>query len=111
MTLDELRDVLAELPDTIPVSQYKSLKENLPRVVWNETSMEQNYGSNGADDLMIRVVVELIASPSDTSAVWELIRLFRKYEITFTCTCGYDENDDVVSYELSIYVTEAFPDG
>lgn len=111
MTLDELRGVLAELPADIPVSQYTALKQSLPRVVWNETSMEQTYGSNGADDLSVRVIVELIADPQNTSFVWDVIRLFRDHLIPFTCACGYDETLNVVSYEFSIYVSEAFPDG
>lgn len=110
MTLDELRDVLAELPDDIPVSQYKALKEALPRVVWNETSMNQTYGSNAADDLDMRAVVEYIADPANTSGVWELVRLLREHKIPFTCLCGYDEQSDLVSYEFSIQILEAFDD-
>ena len=110
MTLNELQAVLAELPEQIPVRRYDGLKDTCPRVVWNETGMEQTYSSNRADDLAVRVIVELIALPDNTESVWDVVRLFRLHRIPFSCACGFDEQLGVVSYEFSIRIIKVFPD-
>lgn len=110
MTLSDLQSVLAEMPQDIPVWRYRALKDSLPRVVWNETGMEQVYSSNGANDLKMRVVVEFITKPDNESRFLDVVRLFRENEIPFTCVCGYDEENEVVSYEFSILIEEAFSD-
>lgn len=109
MTLSELQEVLAEIPADIPVSRYVAHKEEYPRVVWNETNLDQSYSSNGANDLKINVVVEFLAKPDNKSRFLEIVQLFRDHEIPFTCPCGYDEDENVVSYEFNIMIEEAFP--
>jgi hypothetical protein len=111
LTLSELQTILAEIPQDIPVWRYCALKDSLPRVVWNETSMDQTYSSNEADDLRIRVVVELITTPETAPRFLDIIRLLRLHKIPFTCVCGYDDDNKVVSYEFTIMIDEAFPDG
>ena len=110
MTLNDLKLVLAELPEDIPVSRYKALNEEFPRVVWNETNLEQTYSSNEARDLTVRVVVEFLARPADADRFLDVVRLFRRKRIPFTAACGVDEDNEVVSYEFSIMINETFSD-
>lgn len=91
--------------------RYRALKKQLPIIAWNETNMEQTYSSNEADDLHIRVVVELIAKPEDAYRYEDIVRIFRANAIPFTCVCGYDEENDNVSYEFALKIEEAFSDG
>lgn len=110
MTLSELETVLAKLPADIPVWRYKALSETFPRVVWNETNLDQTYSSNEANDLSVRAVVEFLAKPADAPRFLEVVRLFREEKIPFTAVCGIDEEREVVSYDFSITIHEAFPD-
>lgn len=110
MTLNDLEIVLAKLPADIPVWRYKGIKESFPRVVWNETNLDQTYTSNEANDLSIRVVVEFIAKPENANRFLDLVRLFRSEKIPFTAVCGIDEESEVVSYDFSLTISEAFPD-
>ncbi len=110
MTLNDLKLILAELPEDIPVSRYKALQEDFPRVVWNETNLEQTYSSNEAKDLTVRVVVEFLSRPADAERFLDVVRLFRRHEIPFTAVCGVDEENEVVSYEFSIMINEALTD-
>lgn len=63
LTLEQLENILAEVPDRIAVSQYESVSDTMPRIVWNETRLSQTYGSNEADQMAIKVIVELISKP------------------------------------------------
>ena len=53
LTLEQLENILAEVPDRITVSQYESVSETMPRIVWNETRLSQTYGSNEAEQMAI----------------------------------------------------------
>ena len=107
MTLEQLEYILAEVPDRITVSQYESVSETMPRIVWNETRLSQTYGSNEADQMAIKVIVELISKPETARQdMFDVVDVLREHRIPFTAECGYDENLQAVSYEFSIDIME-----
>ena len=111
MKLNEFTALIAQLPETIPVTHCKADSTQFPRVVWNPTFFSQTYGSNQADDLSIYVVVEYIARPDNMETLWDVIRLLRRAGIPIEGRGGYDEEHDYYSVEFSMKLSEAFPDG
>lgn len=107
MTLEQLENILAEVPDRITVSQYESVSETMPRIVWNETRLSQTYGSNEADQMAIKVIVELISKPETARRdMFDVVDVLHEHKIPFTAQCGYDESLQAVSYEFSIDIME-----
>lgn len=107
LTLEQLENILAEVPDRITVSQYESVSETMPRIVWNETRLSQTYGSNEEEQMAIKVIVELISKPETARRdMFDVVDVLREHRIPFTAQCGYDENLQAVSYEFSIAIME-----
>ena len=107
LTLEQLEKILAEVTDRIALSQYESVSDTMPRIVWNETRLSQTYGSNEADQMAIKVIVELISKPETARRdMFDVVDVFREHRIPFTAQCGYDENLQAVSYEFSIDIME-----
>ena len=107
LTLEQLENILAEVPDRIAVSQYESVSDTMPRIVWNETRLSQTYGSNEADQMAIKVIVELISKPETARRdMFDVVDVLREHKIPFTAQCGYDESLQAVSYEFSIDIME-----
>ena len=107
LTLEQLENILAEVPDRIAVSQYESVSETMPRIIWNETRLSQTYGSNEADQMAIKVIIELISKPETARQnMFDVVDVLREHLIPFMAQCGYDENLQAVSYEFSIDIME-----
>ena len=107
LTLEQLENILAEVPDRITVSQYESVSETMPRIVWNETRLSQTYGANEADQMAVKVMVELISKPETARRdMFDVVDVLREHRIPFTAQCGYDESLQAVSYEFSIDIME-----
>ena len=85
LTLEQLENILAEVPDRIAVSQYESVSDTMPRIVWNETRLSQTYGSNEADQMAIKVIVELISKPETARRdMFDVVDVLREHKIPFT---------------------------
>ena len=107
LTLEQLENILAEVPDRIAVSQYESVSETMPRIIWNETRLSQTYGSNEANQMAIKVIIELISKPETARQnMFDVVDVLREHLIPFTAQYGYDENLQAVSYEFSIDIME-----
>lgn len=106
MTLQGLTTVLAEIPDDIPVSKYYSEVSTVPRVVWNETGIYQDYGSNRADQpVRVRCVAELVTYPDCADRWKDIVKVFRRHGIPVQCTCGIDgDTTQYVTYDFEIVV-------
>ena len=80
---DSINAILAEVPDRIAVSQYESVSDTMPRIVWNETRLSQTYGSNEADQMAIKVIVELISKPETARRdMFDVVDVLREHKLS-----------------------------
>ena len=65
------------------------------------------FGSNEANQMAIKVIIELISKPETARQdMFDVVDVLREHLIPFTAQCGYDENLQAVSYEFSIDIME-----
>lgn len=106
MTLQAFRILIATLPESIDIVRYKGLNDVLPRIVWGEARIEQEYASDRACTERTAVALEYMTRKEDDPNVQVIKDVFRRAKLPFICEAGYDADGDYISYMFNLWFEE-----
>jgi hypothetical protein len=108
MKLLDLKAILETVG--IPVYHYESLGEELPRIVYQEYAIRQEYASNGATEETTPIEINHFTDIEFDESLEELKRVLRVNKIPFTGEISFDPQTKVATTTLDISITEIIDD-
>lgn len=95
----------------VAVTEWEGLDDNLPRLVWREWYIEQDYADNRAVVEHCEILAEYYTADGDDAGLAAFKAVLRAAELPFTCDIDYDETTKVIRYQFKVRLFEAVDGG